>query len=333
MKRYRILALTDHRNHSDQNSLYPLLRGIHAHRQCESVYVASRGFERNSSFFQAENTTPLFASKVHESFDYTEDSISYISDIQVINPEDIDILILRLPRPISDDFLIWVKEIFSGSLIINEPKGIIETSSKAYLLNFPELCPSMRLCESISDVLHAAKRYPIVLKPLKEYGGKGILKINGLQLDDGQGIHHTEEYLESISEPLKTEGYLSMKYLKNVTEGDKRILIVDGEIMTSVLRIPAEGSWLCNIAQGGRAIPSNPTKNEHYIIQKLSPYLKKAGIFMYGIDTLMDDNGKRILSEINTLSIGGFISGESKNGNPLVEKTVKKLFKYADEGR
>ncbi len=333
MNQYRILALTDYRGHSNQNSIYPLLRGIQAHERCVSVYVASRGFEKNKSFFLREESALLFASKVDPSFGYTEEGDHYKENLDVIDPETIDIVLMRLPRPVSDEFLIWVKETFSESLMINDPIGILETSSKAYLLNFPELCPSMQLCRSVDQVIAIANDHPIVLKPLKEYGGKGLLKIEGTKTDDGQGIHDTQSYLENISVVLDQEGYLAMKYLKNVTEGDKRLLVVDGQIMTSVLRMPAEGSWLCNIAQGGRPEPSEPTESEYAIIDEISPYMRKAGVFMYGVDTLMDDDGQRILSEINTLSIGGFISGESENGNQLVDDTLEKLFNYADARR
>jgi glutathione synthase len=80
---------------------------------------------------------------------------------------------------------------------------------------------------------------------------------------------------------------------------------VDGKIISSNLRLPAEGNWLCNAAQGGKAVPADPDEDEKMIIKSISKDLKKRGILIYGMDTLVNDNDKRVLSELNTLSVGG----------------------------
>ena len=122
-----------------------------------------------------------------------------------------------------------------------------------------------------------------------------------------------------------------MKYLKNVSQGDKRILVVGGQIMASSLRLPAEGSWLCNVAQGGKSVKADVTNEEIKIVKGLTPELIKEGVLIFGADTLEDDYGKRILSEVNTLSVGGFSQAQEQSGKPIIKMTIDKIFEYADE--
>ncbi len=330
-KEYRILVLTDHSGHSDQNSIYAILSQLMGHPRCHSIDIASRGLKENDLFFNGMQRSALFVHKVTPDFKYSESDKYYKSDLKKIKHSDYDIVLMRLPRPISDDFLYWVEEVFSHAVMINKPKGIIHTSNKKYLLNFPDICPDTRLCHSVDDVNEELCNYPIVLKPLREYGGRGLLKIDGATLDDGINQYNTELYLEKIKDQLKEEGMLSMRYLKNVSKGDKRILVVGGEILASSLRLPREGSWICNVAQGGKSVSSEVTSNEVEIIKKINPHLKKQGILIYGVDTLLDDNGDRILSEINTLSIGGFPQAEFQTGKPIIHSLINKIIDHTDE--
>ncbi|NJN78562.1 MAG: hypothetical protein HC803_09760 [Saprospiraceae bacterium] len=250
---------------------------------------------------------------VDTNFGFDASAKQFDEKSQLTDVRDYDAIIMRLPRPISSEFLSFVAEIGKDKVIINHPNGIESTSTKAFLLNFPEVCPPMRLCYSIKDILDFSSQFPIVLKPLKEYGGKGILKINGDITNDGVHDFDTKSYLEGLKDYIETEGFLAMEFLKNVSQGDKRILVVNGQILASSLRLPAEDSWLCNVAQGGRSVPSEVTPEEIHIIETISPKLLEAGILIFGADTLVGNDGKRILSEVNTLSIGGFPQAEKQN--------------------
>ncbi len=331
MRKYKVLVLTDHSAHSDQNSIYSIMLQMEGHPQCSHIDIASRGLKENSLFFDAMQRDGLLGCKVSPSFSYTAEGIHYKTGLKKLKPRDYDIVFLRLPRPISDDFLIWLDEVFGHAIIINNPKGIIKTSNKKYLVNFPEICPDVKLCYTVEDIKAEANKYPIVIKPLKEYGGKGLIRIDGDTTDDGNDEHDTDHYLQAMADDIALEGCISMRYLKNVSQGDKRILVVDGEIMAASLRLPAEGSWLCNVAQGGRSVSTTITEEEEKIIEYINPYLLKEGIMIYGADTLVDDSGKRVLSEVNTLSIGGFPQAEAQTGKPIIKQTIEKIFKYADE--
>jgi glutathione synthase len=187
----------------------------------------------------------------------------------------------------------------------------------------------MRFCEKVEDIEVFSRKFPIVLKPLRNYGGKGIVKIvQGEEEVDGQ-TQTLADFLHDYAQA--PEPYLGMKFLKNVSAGDKRIVVVNGQVLGGVLRLPPPGAWLCNAAQGGQAIGTELSPEEHHIAKVISPVLGKAGIAMYGFDTLVNDQGKRILSEINTLSIGGLPQMGALNGQPVVSRAANLLWQYIND--
>ena len=119
-----------------------------------------------------------------------------------------------------------------------------------------------------------------------------------------------------------------VKYLKNVTQGDKRIIVVNGKIMGASLRLPPEGSWICNASMGGSSYAAEVDKDEENIISVINPVLSKMGIVMYGIDTLVNDERRRVLSEINTTSIGGLPQIAGFRKKPVVEEAIDLIWKY-----
>lgn len=330
MIKYSILCLTDHVGHSKENSLYSLINGFLGHSLCSNVVVASRSNPNNAPFFIDKKFDSINGIEVDQTFSF-ETNERLTNDTHTIDTAAFNILFLRLPRPISDDFLLSLEAHFSQSVIINTPSGIVATSTKAVLLNFQDVCPPIKLCQSVDDVLSFASQFPIVLKPLKAYGGKGILRLIDGKIHDGINEHDALSYWTRHSNYIQEHGYLAMKYLKNVNKGDKRLLVVDGEILASSLRLPAPDSWLCNVAMGGTSVSSQPDAREIEIISRISPYLRQQGILIYGADTLVGDDGHRTLSEINTLSIGGFPQAEKQTGKPIIQMTINKLIKHADE--
>lgn len=328
----KVLILTDHSGHSAENSVYALARAMVHHAEIASVDVASRGLQENADFFSGESSV-LYASPVDSDFDFSEDGYYMQRRLRKVDSRGFDLVFMRLPRPLSDAQLIHIERVFASCVIINKPSGIINTSSKAFLLNFPSSCPPMQLVSSVEEIMDFAENFPIVLKPLREYGGKGILKINGEKIDDGSTEYDTTQYLTSLKPVIEKEGFLAMKFLKNVGEGDKRILVVGGEVLASSLRLPAENSWLCNVAQGGRSVPTEVTEEELQIVSMVAPRLQQEGVLIYGIDTLVNDDGKRVMSELNTLSVGGFPQSQKQSGRPVINKTLEIILSHARSER
>ena len=110
--------------------------------------------------------------------------------------------------------------------------------------------------------------------------------------------------------------------------GDKRTIVANGQILGSTLRLPAPGSWMCNVAQGGMAIPAEVDPDDRKIASRLIPLLGGLGVIFFGFDTLVDDDGRRTLSEINTLSVGGLPQIADFTGKPIVKDAAQLLWEY-----
>lgn len=326
MEKYNVLVLTDHSGHSKENSLYALVREMIVHPLTARVDVATRGNPRNQHFFDQKDHAELWVSKAVNNFEFTENGSRLLEDIFVADLSSYDLIWLRMPPPLSASFLNFLETIFTNKIILNDPKGIYQTGSKSFLLNFPECCPPMKICRSKAEIIDFKSRFPIVLKPFREYGGKGIVKIDGDEVSLGKEKMSTDQFLADL-----TEGeieYLGVKFLKNVRQGDKRIIVVNGKIIGASLRLPAEDSWLCNVAMGGKSIVASVDESEEKIVAAINPVLAKMGIAMYGVDTLVGDDGERILSEINTTSIGGLPQVAAQQNLPLVAEAIDLIWQF-----
>ncbi len=329
MRPLKMLVLTDHTQHSKENSLYPLVHAMRQHPCCAQLDVATRGQEINDFFFKKHLVKPLFVNRVDADFAFHPKGLFFKRNLSRRSIFDYDVVWLRMPPPLSNEFLGFLIQEFSSTLFINDPAGIYETGSKEFLTRFPELCPPMQICRSVEDIIAFKNRFPIVLKPFREYGGKGIVRIDGDKVWEGKTEMELEGFLQKSDR--KNLEYLGVKFLKNVTRGDKRIIVVAGKIMGASLRLPAEDSWLCNVAMGGSSGFAEADENEVKIIDRIHPVLSKMGIVMYGVDTLVDDDGRRVLSEINTTSIGGLPQIAKLTGKPLLKEAADLIWNYIVE--
>ncbi len=326
MKQKKVLILTDHTNHSSENSLYDLSVKMLSNPNTKCVDIASRAIVENQHFFSGKKDAKLFATSITMDFSFDKTHHPLEKGIKEVAVQDYDLVWLRMPPPLSKAFLQFANNTFSNAVIINNPKSIFLTGSKAFLVNFEHVCPPIKICNTFEDILSFKQKFPIVLKPFREYGGKGIVRIDGTDVFLGNEKISFETFQSTYEKaPIP---YLAVKYLKNVSQGDKRIIVVNGEILGASLRLPAKGSWLCNVAMGGSSNITDVTKEEAAIIQTINPKLTKLGIVMYGVDTLVGDDGKRVLSEINTTSIGGLPQIAALKKQPLVEKAIELIWEY-----
>lgn len=324
-KQYKILCLTDHRHHSAENSIYELLKTMSAHPGAKYVDVATRGDSRNDDFFFGLQTDQLYVSRVEATFSYAKafDTWSLAHKRPLSH---YDIILLRLPRPIPDGFFDFLTAHFPENAIINRPSAIKETGSKAFLQSVRELCPPIHLCRNLRDIEAIRNSFPIVLKPFEGYGGRGILKISGNEVWEGDKKFTYQAFRDAyLDDPTP---YLAMKYLEYVDQGDKRVLVAGRSVIGASLRKPAEGSWMCNVSQGGTSHYAELEPEEWHIAHQLIQILNPRGIVLFGFDTLMDQDGKRKLSEINTLSVGGLVQAGELSGEPVVQRVVDAFWEY-----
>ena len=326
MQKYKVLVLTDHTNHSSENSLYSLVRAMRLHPNTLQIDVASRGIKVNDVFFKALMPENIWVATAEKDFAFSADGFFLKKNLQQTELRDYDLIWLRMPPPLSEDFLGFLINEFPKQFIINNPSGIYETGSKAFLTNFKDLCPPIKICKSVKDIIDFKNQFPIVLKPFREYGGRGIVRIDNNRVWEGKNEMSFETFISTIKN--RNIEYLGVQFLKNVGLGDKRIVVVNGKVMGASLRLPAKDSWLCNVAMGGTSNFSEADEDELRIVERVNPILSKMGIVMYGLDTLVDDNGKRTLSEINTTSIGGLPQIAQMTQQPLVEEAVDLIWQY-----
>ena len=329
MPKFKMLVLTDHSNHSAENSLYSLMGAMRRHPSCDQLDVTTRGDELNDFFFKKRIVKDLFVQRIDKHFAFRKNGRAFNGNIRRAPIQSYDVVWLRIPPPIPEEFLMFLHREFPDQLFINDPQGIIQTGTKEFLMNFPELCPPMKICRSLEDIMELKKMYPIVLKPLRGYGGKGIIRIDGEKVWEGKE-ESTFEHFRKKFDGKKIE-YLGVKYLENISEGDKRILVVNGDTLGASLRLPPKDSWIANVSMGGSSHFTEITPEESNIIAQVNPTISKLGIVMYGIDTLVDDQGKRVLSEINTTSVGGVPQIAKLIGKPLVAEAVDLISKYIVE--
>ena len=325
-KKINLLVLTDHSTHSDQNSFYGIVNSLLNHRDIKNIGVATRGDQRNDQFFKGSDVNSLHVLMIENKIDYYTFP-NHLSKSERIDLKSFDFILLRLPRPIPDQFFPMIQANIEEWKVINRPSGIIITSSKAFLLKIERWCPPIRIINNWNELTEFYGKHPIVLKPLYSYGGKGIIRIKDDMVSiEGKNdipIEVFKEVFESYANP-----YLGMQYLENVHLGDKRIVVAGGEVIATSLRLPSASGWICNVAMGGTATSSDLDPNEMVIVKDINPLMNELGIFLYGLDTLVDNAGKRVISEINTLSVGGITPAEKYYNEPITDIFANKLLEH-----
>ena len=323
----KLLVLTDHSGHTAHNSLYAIVRALVADERVGEVRVASRGTPANAPFFACApsgKTQPLHTLRVAPGFAF-DPTGSQFESLSETTPLDWPThVFLRVPHPVPANWFAYLREAFAETPIVNRPEGIAATTSKKWLLNVPELCAPMQLCDTPQSVAAFAKTRPCVLKPLEGYGGKGILRADRAGVRVG---NETIAWSDWLNHALAQGPYLAVEFLTRVSEGDKRIVVVGDEVIGAVLRVPAEGQWLANVSQGGRTEASDLSFAERRIVDTLRPRMRALGVAMYGIDTLTGNDGHRVLSEVNTMSIGGVNDLPPANGRSAAHRTAQALLR------
>lgn len=319
----RLLILTDHSKHSANNSFYALSSAFSALPTWEKVHVCSRGNKVNQNFFSGQEKR-LWVTPHEAGYEFGDMQGHWREHLISSNLDEYDAILLRLPRPIRYDLFQLLEAHYAPFQIVNNPSGIRLTGNKKFLLNFPDISPPMKWVMSPEEAKEFSQRHEIVLKPGEEYGGKGILRLHQNTLWNGDEKIDIR-YLNDLFLP---EGMLAMKFLKNIHRGDKRTIVVNGKIIGSTIRFPSQNSWLCNVAQGGSAEISEPDEDDQKIVDTIEPTLREHGIILYGFDTLVDDHGRRLLSEINSLSIGGIAPLEKASGKQLSRQIAENITDY-----
>jgi len=219
---------------------------------------------------------------------------------------DVDVVLMRQDPPFDLGYITathLLERIQGETLVVNDPAAVRDAPEKVWVLDFARFMPPTMITRSLGAARKfLAEQGEIVLKPLHGNAGKAVFKISG---DGGNLTALMELFNATYREP-----HVLQAFLPDVAEGDKRIVLVDGEVAGAINRRPAKGDIRSNLAAGGTAEASELTETEREICEALKPELKRRGLLFVGIDVI----GGRWLTEINVTSPTGIVAIDKFNG-------------------
>lgn len=208
---------------------------------------------------------------------------------RVLNEEEIDLtsadVVLQRKDPpfnlryIYDSYMLDLL-VAQGVTVINPPSALRNINEKFAISQIPQCTPPTLITKSREDILDFLREHKeAVLKPLDGMGGMGIFK---LSLND----KNTSAILDSMN-PDGNETLMVQGFLPQVEEGDKRILVINGEAVDHGLaRLPKEGEFRANLAAGGRGVVQALTEREYWLVEQVKPLIKREGLHLVGLDVI-----------------------------------------------
>ena len=207
----------------------------------------------------------------------------------------LDTMLMRIDPPFDNEYIYstYILEAAEreGTLVVNKPQALRDCNEKIFATSFPQCCPPLIVSKDMVKLraFHATHK-DAIFKPLDGMGGTGVFHCKA----DGAN-------LGAILEMLTDNGrrqIMGQRYIPEIKAGDKRILIVDGEVVPYCLaRIPEAGETRGNLAAGGRGEARPLTDRDRWIVEQVAPTLKEKGLLFVGLDVIGD-----YLTEINVTS-------------------------------
>jgi glutathione synthase len=219
---------------------------------------------------------------------------------------DVDVVLMRQDPPFDLGYITathLLERIQSETLVVNDPASVRNAPEKVWVLDFAEFMPPTAITRSLGLTRKfLAEHGEIVIKPLHGFAGGSVFRIGS----DGRNLASLMElFNRAYREP-----HVVQAFLPEIAEGDKRIVLVDGEVAGAINRLPGEGEIRSNLAVGGKAAKTELSTREKEICAALGPELKKRGLLFAGIDVI----GGRWLTEINVTSPTGIVAIDKFNG-------------------
>jgi glutathione synthase len=229
-------------------------------------------------------------------------------ETQKIFLDDYDVVLVRQDPPFNMSYITatYLLEMVSNkTLILNDPKSIRDNPEKLSMFNFKSIIPPTLISKNAEQCFNFQKKYKkTIIKPLYGNGGEGISKLEGINVVLKRKILNL---INKYKQPI-----VMQKYLSEIKEGDRRIILIDGEYVGSVARIPKKGSVTANFHTGGTAKKVGLIRRDKKICNILKPFLKKNKLFFTGIDIIGN-----YLTEINVTSPTGIQEINRLNGARL----------------
>ena len=228
----------------------------------------------------------------------------------LVNLNDFDVVWLRQDPPFDMGYITYthmLDRLGSNTLVVNDPFWVRNYPEKLLVLNFPDLTPPTVIARDITALKEFKEKHKdIIIKPLYGNGGAGVFRLG----PDDKNISSLHELFSGINnEPL-----IAQKFLPDVSKGDKRVILVDGEPVGAINRVPAKGETRSNMHVGGRPEKIELSQRDLEICARIGPLLKEKGQIFVGIDVIGN-----WLTEINVTSPTGIQELERFNKENIAE--------------
>ena len=215
---------------------------------------------------------------------------------QSINLNNFHCVLIRQDPPFNMEYITatyFLEMLNKKVIVINNPSEIRNNPEKLSMFKFKNIIPQTLISENVKEIENFIKKYQYtILKPMYGNGGEGIEKVKRGSLKNKKIINKMiKKYKGAI---------IAQKFIKEIDKGDRRIILIDGDYVGSVARIPKKGSIKANFHAGGSAQKTRLVFKDSKICKILKPYLKKKGLFFTGIDVIGN-----YLTEINVTSPTG----------------------------
>jgi len=217
-------------------------------------------------------------------------------------------VLIRQNPPFNMDYItatFFLEQLPKNVKVVNNPVSVRNVSEKFYSVNFLKYMPPTIFTKNIEEIKKFVKKYKkIVIKPIHGYGGKNILFVN-------KSINQIK-----VLNYIKKFGHIMVqKFIPQVTKGDKRVFIINGLVKGAIQRVPRKGSFISNLAQGGKAIETKLNYKELKISKIVAKHLKKSKIFFAGIDLVSN----YLIGDINVTSPTGLKNFKDLSGINLAK--------------
>ena len=222
-----------------------------------------------------------------------------------------DVVLMRQDPPFDLHYITathLLERIHPKTLVVNAPSEVRNAPEKIFVTHFPELMPPTLISRDKADIEAFRREYgDIVMKPLYGHGGAAVVRITRDDLNFGS--------LYDIFSHSYREPWVIQRFLPEIKEGDKRIILIDGQFAGAVNRVPSEGDLRSNMVRGGAATATQITARERQICETIGPELAKRGLILVGIDVIAGN-----LTEINVTAPTGIRAIKRIGGPDLAPK-------------
>jgi glutathione synthase len=219
---------------------------------------------------------------------------------------DIDVVLMRQDPPFHMGYITathLLERIEHETLVVNNPRSVRNAPEKVMVLDYRRFMPPTLVTRSVDEVrAFQAEHGAVVVKPIHGNGGKAIFRVPA----EGDNL----SALFEVFNQTWPEPHMVQPFLPEVAQGDKRIVLIDGEVAGAINRKPGEGEFRSNLAVGGSAEATELTARELEICAAMGPELKRLGLIFVGIDVI----GGQWLTEINVTSPTGILAIDRFNG-------------------